>query len=56
MCLQDLQDENEKYVAVRVCKHLFHHKCLVDWLRSHQTCPLCRTYVLEQAEGEVVRE
>lgn len=24
------------------CDHRFHGKCLSDWLKSHNTCPLCR--------------
>ena len=24
------------------CGHRFHEKCLLQWLRSHNTCPVCR--------------
>ncbi|KAF4125268.1 E3 ubiquitin-protein ligase RNF115/126 [Geosmithia morbida] len=25
------------------CKHWFHEKCVVLWLKEHNTCPICRT-------------
>lgn len=27
------------------CRNLFHPQCIQDWLRSHQSCPLCRARV-----------
>jgi len=33
------------------CKHLFHQKCLIPWLETHNTCPTCR-YVLPTEEDE----
>ena len=41
VCLADLEDG----VAVRVlpaCMHYFHAACIGEWLRGHETCPLCR--------------
>ena len=23
------------------CEHIFHKRCLLDWLKKHNTCPLC---------------
>ncbi|GMP86557.1 hypothetical protein CsSME_00039288 [Camellia sinensis var. sinensis] len=27
------------------CSHLFHHRCIVPWLESHNSCPTCRSIV-----------
>eukprot|EP01080_Neovahlkampfia_damariscottae_P009577 gene9577-1780_t len=27
------------------CNHLFHEKCLIEWLQKRATCPLCRTEI-----------
>ena len=24
------------------CKHFFHDLCIIQWLKTHNTCPLCR--------------
>ncbi|KAL2611328.1 hypothetical protein R1flu_023020 [Riccia fluitans] len=28
------------------CKHMFHPSCVDNWLRSHPTCPLCRSTII----------
>lgn len=25
------------------CGHVFHGKCILEWMKSNQTCPICRT-------------
>ncbi|KAE9553840.1 hypothetical protein FO519_002928 [Halicephalobus sp. NKZ332] len=27
------------------CKHIFHKSCLIPWLQTHVTCPVCRAQV-----------
>jgi len=32
----------DKIVTLPKCKHVFHHKCVSEWLLSSPICPLCR--------------
>lgn len=28
------------------CNHVFHHQCIVDWMRSNLSCPTCRLAII----------
>ena len=34
-------------VTILPCYHNFHEHCIRGWLHGHQTCPLCRTHIME---------
>jgi hypothetical protein len=34
--------EEGKDVVELPCQHCFHEECVLPWLRSHHTCPVCR--------------
>jgi hypothetical protein len=36
--------ENDELNKLK-CTHMFHKKCLMTWLMTNQTCPICRSYV-----------
>jgi hypothetical protein len=43
ICLNTFGEDRNQ--IVRFCQsepHLFHEKCLVNWLKRSETCPLCR--------------
>nr|GME20895.1 RING-H2 finger protein ATL33-like [Ipomoea batatas] len=42
VCLSAFVD-GEEISELNDCKHTFHAKCIDTWLRSHSTCPICRT-------------
>jgi hypothetical protein len=41
ICFDDMQ---EKHYSE--CKHAFHKECLLEWLKHHQTCPICRAVLV----------
>ena len=44
ICLEDFQN-NDKSIYLP-CFHLFHEKCLTDWINVKKGfCPLCRTII-----------
>ncbi|CAA7406639.1 unnamed protein product [Spirodela intermedia] len=45
VCLGEFQ-EGEALRLLPKCTHAFHLPCIDMWLRSHSTCPLCRTNVV----------
>ncbi|XP_054801404.1 E3 ubiquitin ligase BIG BROTHER-related-like [Prosopis cineraria] len=40
ICFEDFLNDPE--AARMPCSHLFHKKCITDWLRTRNACPLCR--------------
>ena len=44
ICLCELTDSDEGTTQMP-CKHAFHDSCLTKWLKSHNTCPVCRSTV-----------
>lgn len=38
----DTEDPDEQIVITLPCKHPFHEPCILPWLKSSGTCPVCR--------------
>ncbi|PWN48466.1 hypothetical protein IE53DRAFT_370592 [Violaceomyces palustris] len=34
------------------CAHIFHEDCLVPWLKTNGTCPVCRVSIVKLKEGD----
>ncbi|XP_064603185.1 RING finger protein 24-like [Liolophura sinensis] len=43
VCLEDFSQKEE--IGLCPCKHAFHVKCIIQWLRFHNTCPMCKSQV-----------
>ncbi|GMY23663.1 RING-H2 finger protein ATL52-like [Fagus crenata] len=44
VCLSEFQ-ENESLRLLPKCNHAFHVPCIDTWLKSHSSCPLCRSNI-----------
>ncbi|KAI4319549.1 hypothetical protein MLD38_033134 [Melastoma candidum] len=53
ICLADYKG-GDSIRLLPECGHLFHPKCIDPWLRSHPTCPVCRTSPMPTPLAEVV--
>lgn len=36
------EDPDEQVIVTLPCKHPFHEPCIIPWLKSSGTCPVCR--------------
>lgn len=46
---QNAIDQGTIVQMVRRCEHSFHPLCIQQWLSANQSCPICRTPVLERS-------
>ncbi|KAM3215599.1 hypothetical protein ACQJBY_067559 [Aegilops geniculata] len=44
VCLAEVRPK-EVVKQLPACTHLFHDRCIDEWLWSHRTCPVCRSTV-----------
>lgn len=48
VCLSEFE-ENESLRLLPKCNHAFHVRCIDTWLKSHSSCPLCRSNIAAPA-------
>ncbi|KAG8219572.1 hypothetical protein J3R82DRAFT_523 [Butyriboletus roseoflavus] len=46
----DPEDPDELVVVTLPCKHPFHQTCILPWLKSSGTCPVCRFALIAQPQ------
>lgn len=44
VCLEDLRSRH--FIQLHCCKNKFHPECLFKWFSRQQSCPLCRSTVM----------
>ncbi|XP_054792881.1 probable E3 ubiquitin-protein ligase RHC2A [Prosopis cineraria] len=40
ICLENFEDDED--ASAMPCNHIYHRDCIVTWLKTNHTCPLCR--------------
>ncbi|KAK0481770.1 hypothetical protein IW261DRAFT_1418771 [Armillaria novae-zelandiae] len=46
----ETEDPDEQVVVTLPCSHPFHEPCILPWLKSSGTCPVCRHQLIPQPE------
>ncbi|KAF8140532.1 hypothetical protein EV363DRAFT_1151608 [Boletus edulis] len=46
----DAEDPDELVIITLPCKHPFHESCILPWLKSSGTCPVCRFALVPQPQ------
>lgn len=41
VCMDDFQ-EHTRVLNFPICEHIFHESCIMEWLKTRSTCPMCR--------------
>lgn len=52
ICLEDFSPNTE--VRQLNCQHMYHHDCLMGWMKHNKTCPLCLRDLTESPEKSAV--
>mmetsp|Transcript_4230 Transcript_4230/g.7181 ORF Transcript_4230/g.7181 Transcript_4230/m.7181 type:complete len:84 (+) Transcript_4230:1135-1386(+) len=44
ICLEDFSEKDGNKISQLECskKHIFHLKCIIEWVEKSDICPLCR--------------
>lgn len=42
--------QNQAVLISLICKHYFHEECIIPWLKTTATCPVCRRALKDKEE------
>ena len=45
ICLNNIIEGEE--IEILICRHLFHYKCIEEWLKNKKECPFCRKKLIK---------
>jgi len=51
-CSICLEKNEEPYCNIKSCSHIFHKKCLNKWYSTNNSCPYCRTEIVNKETPE----
>ena len=51
-CSICLEQNEEAYCMIKSCSHSFHKKCLNKWYSTNNSCPYCRTQIVNKEKPE----
>jgi len=54
ICLIGLKDAERSIVEINVCHHAYHRSCLLRWMSSRTSCPMCRRDIFDAEEDRNV--
>ncbi len=49
ICLEDFKNREE--IVTLPCTHIFHTKCIKDWLIEEKSCPICKFEITRESLG-----
>ncbi|KAL3628420.1 hypothetical protein CASFOL_027466 [Castilleja foliolosa] len=55
VCLGEIEDEDNVRLLPG-CKHVFHVMCIDRWFAAHDSCPVCRSPIVEPADVDLSGE
>ena len=47
ICMEDLGESNLSKCSNKVCKYFFHNHCILQWFSKNNSCPCCRSLIVE---------
>ena len=47
ICYEDIEEKDKKILN---CGHIFHNKCINNWIKINPICPYCRNYIINSFE------
>ena len=49
ICFVDYEEDDKIVTLPCATQHMFHEECITKWLKSNNTCPLCKEPVTREA-------
>lgn len=54
ICLELMTKDSRRVIKLYCCDHIYHEKCIKEWIEKSRNCPLCRKSVDEDKDKCVI--